>query len=65
MMFMDYFEVFELDLKKKGLNHQKSGQAVGVLRCSVETHIAAKAHAKAWPNGRLVNYAATKLLFTT
>ena len=38
-------------MKKNGLTHQKSGQAVGVLRCGVETHVAAKAHPTTWPRG--------------
>ena len=48
------FVLVEFSGKKKGLTHQKSGQAVGVLGCGVETHASAKAHAKVWPNGRLV-----------
>ena len=53
MMFMDYFGFLSWILEKKGLNHQKSGQAVGVLRCGVETHPAGKA-AKAWLKRRPV-----------
>ena len=45
MMFMDYFRVFEFDFWKKGRNKKKSGQAVEVLRCSIETHAMVKAHA--------------------
>ena len=45
MMFMDYFGFLSWILEKRGLNHQKSGQAIGVLRCGGETHVAAKAHA--------------------
>ena len=51
---MDYFGFLSWIFEKKGLNHQKSRQAVRVLCCDVETHAAAKAHAKAWPNVRLV-----------
>ena len=43
-----------MDLWKNGPNEQKFGQAVRVLRSGVETHAVAKAHTKAWPNGRLV-----------
>ena len=58
--------------EKNGLNHQKYGQAIEVLRCGIETHAAAKAHAKAWHatpwHGRIggwpsLGFAVAKLLF--
>ena len=54
VMFMDYFGLLSWIFEKNGLNHQKSGQAVRVLRSGVETHAAAKTHSKAWPKQRLV-----------
>ena len=48
MMFMDYFGFFELDFEKNGLNHQNLGKLSRSYACGVETHVAAKAHAKAW-----------------
>ena len=48
------FLLFLVEFLEKWTNELKSGQAVEVLHCGVETHAAAKAHAKAWPNGRLV-----------
>ena len=68
------FPLFLVGIFENGPNEQKYGQAVGVLRCGVETHIVAKAHAKAWHatprRGRMetlaiLEFAEAKPLFTT
>ena len=60
MMFMDYFGFLRWIFGKMDQMSKKSGQAVGVLHCSVETHTAMKAHAKAcgMPRRRMAEWEA-------
>ena len=66
---MSFIVVLSWIFEKNGLNHKKYGQAIGVLRGSVETHATAKSWHATPRRGRekkmaSLGFVATKLLFT-